>query len=76
MAPITAAGWKGVHKDVVAPEGGGGGPQRNVCTGRVLLRCLNPDHVVQEKLCSAGCPGPLGAKATSGQGPASPLVGF
>lgn len=64
------------HKDVVAPEGGGGAPREMFALVEVLLRCLNPDHVVQEKLCSAGCPGPLGAQATSGQGLASPLVGF
>lgn len=55
---------------------GCGAPREVFPLVEVLLLCLNADHVVQEKLCSAGCPGPLGAKATSGQGPASPLVGF
>ena len=62
MAPITVAGWKGVHKDEEAPEGGGGGPREMFALVEVLLLCLYTDHVVQEKLCSAGCPGSLGAQ--------------
>lgn len=48
MAPITAAGWKGVHKDVDAPEGGGGGPREMFALVEVLLLCLYTDHVVQK----------------------------
>lgn len=65
----NTAGWKGVHKDVDTPEEGGGAPREMFALVAVLLLCLYTDHVVQEKLCSAGCPGPLGAQGPVAEWP-------
>lgn len=41
MPLITAAGWKGVHRDVEAPEGGVGIPREEVRTWEPPGKCFH-----------------------------------